>query len=64
LSLLSCPEVRDIAPIGALANLEVLDLGGGMWDKFRTATLAPLSRLEKLRFVALKAIRAEGWGAD
>ena len=59
LSLLSCPEVRDIAPIGALANLEVLDLGGGMWDKFRTATLAPLSRLEKLRFVALKAIRVE-----
>jgi hypothetical protein len=59
LSLLSCPKVRDIAPIGDLVNLEVVDLGGGMWDKFRTPTLAPLRRLENLRFVALKAIRVE-----
>jgi len=59
LSLLSCPKVRDIAPIGDLTNLEILDLGGGMWDKFRTPTLAPLARLRNLRFVALKAIRVE-----
>jgi len=59
LSLLSCPKVRDIAPIGNLTKLEILDLGGGMWDKFRAATLAPLGRLENLRFVALKAIRIE-----
>lgn len=59
LSIVSCPKVRDLAPIGDLANLEILDLGGGMWNTFRVATLAPVARLERLRFVALKAIRVE-----
>ncbi len=59
LSIVSCPKVRDLAPVGELANLEILDLGGGMWNTFRVATLAPVARLEKLRFVALKAIRVE-----
>lgn len=59
LSVVSCPKLRDIAPVGDLVNLEILDLGGGMWNTFRIATLAPVRRLEQLRFVALKAIRVE-----
>lgn len=57
LTLSHCPQVHDLGPIGALKNLEILDLSGGMWSTFRPRTLEPLGRLAKLWGLSLKAIR-------
>ena len=57
LGLSDCPKVRDISPIAALKNLEVLDLSGGMWSTFRPMTLKPLEGLSNLWGLSLKAMR-------
>jgi hypothetical protein len=57
LALVGCNQVRDIRPVGALTNLEILDLAGGMWGTFSPTTLDPIRQLRKLRGLSLKSIR-------
>jgi hypothetical protein len=57
LALSHCPKVRDLTPIAALKDLEILELTGGMWSTFRPETLEPLRHLEKLAAISLKNIR-------
>ena len=59
LTLSHCPKVHDLGPIGALRNLEVLDLSGGMWSTFKPESLQPLANLDKLWGLSLKAIRVQ-----
>ena len=57
LGISDCVKVRDINPIAAQNDLEVLDLSGGMWSVFRPETLQPLAGLTRLWGLSMTNIR-------
>jgi len=50
--------VSTIDPIGSLTQLEGLTLQGSMWNNWKIRTLAPLSSLHNLRYLALAGLRS------
>ena len=59
LFLSDTPKVYDLSPFSKLANLRVLVFEGGMWNKNKAHSLAPLNRLAKLEAVQLLNLGVE-----
>lgn len=53
------PKVVDLTPLSALINLEALEYSGGIWNKNRARTLAPLANLPRLAELQLLNISVE-----
>jgi hypothetical protein len=64
LSLQDLKHVHDLAPLSALANLQGLQIAGGMDSRMDLATLAPLAGLPRLEDLRLAAVRIGDGGLD
>ncbi|MBT3059568.1 MAG: leucine-rich repeat domain-containing protein [Candidatus Thiodiazotropha sp. (ex Lucina pensylvanica)] len=53
------PKIASIAPLANLQSLRYLDYSGGIWNKNRAETLAPISKLRQLEYLALNNIRVD-----
>ena len=57
LLLWNVPRMTDLESVGTLTGLIGLQFGGAMWRTHSLPTLAPLSRLRRLRYLDLPATR-------
>ena len=56
------PKVKDLSPLGCLSNLSSLMYAGGVWNKNRAETLAPIGSLDQLRELVLNNLKVESGG--
>ena len=62
LEITDAPKVRDLAPLADLKALRVLVYQGGIWNKNRAASLAPLTELGQLEVLFLANLAVEDGG--
>lgn len=56
------PKLNDLTPIGHLRQLSALAFSGGIWNKNRAGTLAPVGTLQHLRELELINVRIDAGG--
>lgn len=62
LELTDTPKVRDLTPVAALQKLRALIFQGGMWNKNRAVSLAPISELAGLEVLMLLNLAVDDGG--
>ena len=59
LAIIHFKNVYDLDPLAEIPSLRFLAVAGGMWNRMKVASFAPIGRLRNLEFLHLTNIKAE-----
>ncbi len=59
LTLMDLKRLRDLTPLGQLTDLEALAVAGGIWNRMKVESLAPLGKLSRVRYLHITNLQPD-----